>query len=72
MNLNNEPTKADILKLEERTVLQVIALTNRESIEKTGHPEIVSFRENGEMHHALYSKLSAEQITDFRERGVIL
>ncbi len=67
-----EPTEEELNQIKERTILEAIAQMNRERIAKNGHPEIVSFRENGKMYHAAYAALSPEQITDFRTRGIIL
>ncbi len=71
-HLFREPTEAETRQIQESIVLRVFAEMNRESIEKNGHPEIVSFYKDGEMRFAGYDALSPEQIADFRERGIIL
>lgn len=68
----NELTEAERSQIEERIILRATAEMNRESIERNGHPEAVSFRKDGVMHHAAYKSLTPEQIENFKAGGIIL
>jgi hypothetical protein len=71
-NEMNELTEAERSRIEERIILRAIAEMNRESIERNGHLEVVSFRKDGVMHHAAYKSLTPEQIENFKADGIIL
>jgi hypothetical protein len=68
----NDLTEAERSRIEERMILRAIAEMNRESIERNGHLEVVSFRKDGVMHHAAYKSLTPEQIENFKAGGIIL
>jgi hypothetical protein len=68
----NELTEAERSQIEERMILRATAEMNRESIQRNGRPEVVSFRKDGVMHHAAYKSLTPEQIENFKAGGIIL
>ena len=71
-HLFRELTDAELDRMRERAILRAMAEINRESIEKNGHPKIVSFRKDGVMYHAAYKSLTPEQIEEFKTTGIIL
>ncbi len=76
-HLLSKPTETEIEEMKQEMLIaaveKAIAELNRESIKENGYPFAVCERKPGGVKRfKRYDALTAEEITDFRRRGVIL